>query len=81
MGHVGGFMVANDLTARDVVIEDKDKHPLFIQVLRGKDYDSSCPTGPWLVTPEEHHPHRDSGRRRDGNEASAVSRSPRRRAK
>lgn len=53
MGHVAGFMVANDLTARDIVIEDQDKHPLFIQVLRGKGYDSFCPTGPWLVTPDE----------------------------
>ncbi len=63
MGHVAGFMVANDLTARDVVIEDQDKHPLFLQMLRGKGYDSFCPTGPWLVTPDESKDPHDMGLR------------------
>ncbi|MDQ6945375.1 MAG: fumarylacetoacetate hydrolase family protein [Actinomycetota bacterium] len=61
MSHVAGFMVANDVTARDVVIEGQEKHPLFLQVLRGKGYDSFCPTGPWLVTPDESKDPHDMG--------------------
>lgn len=53
MEHIGGFMIANDVTARDVFLGESDRHPLFMQVLRGKGYDTFCPTGPWLVTPDE----------------------------
>ncbi|MBJ7602537.1 MAG: fumarylacetoacetate hydrolase family protein [Candidatus Dormibacteraeota bacterium] len=63
MAHVAGFMIANDVTARDVVLEDQAKHPLFLQVLRGKGYDSFCPTGPWLVTPDDSADPHDMGLR------------------
>jgi 2-keto-4-pentenoate hydratase/2-oxohepta-3-ene-1,7-dioic acid hydratase in catechol pathway len=51
--HVAGYMIANDVTARDVILGESHKNPLYMQVLRGKGYDTFCPTGPWLVTPDE----------------------------
>ncbi|WP_083064742.1 fumarylacetoacetate hydrolase family protein [Mycobacterium arosiense] len=51
--HVAGYMIANDVTARDVFLGEADKNPLYLQVLRGKGYDTFCPTGPWLVTADE----------------------------
>ena len=53
MNHVAGFMIANDVTARDVVMRDGHLHSLFLQILRGKSFDTFCPTGPWLVTTDE----------------------------
>jgi len=44
--HVAGYMILNDVTARDMQREDK-------QWFRGKSCDSFAPTGPWLVTPDE----------------------------
>jgi 2-keto-4-pentenoate hydratase/2-oxohepta-3-ene-1,7-dioic acid hydratase in catechol pathway len=44
--HVAGYMVANDVSARDLQYGDK-------QWVRGKSLDSFCPTGPVLVTRDE----------------------------
>ncbi|EWT05347.1 membrane protein [Intrasporangium chromatireducens Q5-1] len=48
MGHVAGFVLCNDLSERD--------HQLAVsggQWSKGKSAPGFCPTGPWLVTPEE----------------------------
>jgi len=44
--HIFGYMVLNDVTARDL----QRKHG---QWFKGKSLDASCPTGPWLVTADE----------------------------
>ena len=46
MEHVAGFMILNDVTARDMQHGDK-------QWFRGKSCDTFAPTGPWIVTREE----------------------------
>ena len=46
MGHVFGFVVINDLTARDLQAKHK-------QWFLGKSFETSCPMGPWLVTADE----------------------------
>ena len=47
MDHVFGYMVANDITARDVQIGWGG------QYFKGKSFDYSCPLGPWVVTADE----------------------------
>ncbi len=44
--HIFGYMVLNDVTARDLQHQHK-------QFFKGKSLDGCCPTGPWLVTPDE----------------------------
>ncbi len=46
MSYVAGFMVMNDVTARDIQYGDK-------QWVRGKSIDTFGPCGPWLVTTDE----------------------------
>ena len=46
LDYVGGYMCANDVTARDLQFEGP-------QWTRGKAIDTFLPTGPWLVTPDE----------------------------
>ncbi|MGC7342194.1 Probable 2-hydroxyhepta-2,4-diene-1, 7-dioateisomerase [Mycobacteroides abscessus subsp. abscessus] len=49
--HVAGYMLANDITARDVALPfGFGGSPLQAQVVRGKGYPTFCPTGPWLFT-------------------------------
>ncbi len=43
---VFGYTALNDVTARDLQRE-------YGQWFKGKSLDSSCPLGPWIVTPEE----------------------------
>jgi 2-keto-4-pentenoate hydratase/2-oxohepta-3-ene-1,7-dioic acid hydratase in catechol pathway len=45
--HVFGYTVINDVTARDIQSDWGG------QYFKGKSLDSSCPSGPWVVTPEE----------------------------
>ena len=45
--HVAGYMCANDVSARTLQLRSGD------QWLRGKSYDTFCPTGPAVVTPDE----------------------------
>lgn len=47
--HVLGYTCANDVSARDCQRNDK-------QWSRGKGFDTFCPLGPWLVTPDELDP-------------------------
>ncbi len=44
--HVAGYMILNDVTARDMQFGDK-------QWFRGKSCDTFAPTGPWIVTRDE----------------------------
>ena len=44
--HVGGYMILNDVSARDLQSADK-------QWFRGKSCDTFAPTGPWIVTRDE----------------------------
>lgn len=51
--HIAGYMLANDITARDVALPHGfDSSPLQAQIIRGKGYPTFCPTGPWLLVPE-----------------------------
>jgi len=45
--HVFGYMVINDVTARDIQSEWGG------QYFKGKSLDRTCPTGPWIVTADE----------------------------
>jgi 2-keto-4-pentenoate hydratase/2-oxohepta-3-ene-1,7-dioic acid hydratase in catechol pathway len=44
--HIGGYTIVNDVSARDVQFADK-------QWVRGKSFDTFCPLGPYLVTPND----------------------------
>ena len=46
LGHVFGYTVANDVSARDVQFKDS-------QITLGKNADSFAPLGPWVVTADE----------------------------
>lgn len=53
LSHVFGYMVANDVSVRDV----QRRHGG--QWFKGKNFDSHCPLGPWIVTADEvPDPHR-----------------------
>jgi 2-keto-4-pentenoate hydratase/2-oxohepta-3-ene-1,7-dioic acid hydratase in catechol pathway len=45
--HIFGYTVLNDVTARDI------QSGWGGQYFKGKSLDRSCPTGPWIVTPDE----------------------------
>jgi 2-keto-4-pentenoate hydratase/2-oxohepta-3-ene-1,7-dioic acid hydratase in catechol pathway len=44
--YVAGYTIANDVSARDVQFGD-------VQWVRGKSFDTFCPMGPYLATPDE----------------------------
>ncbi len=44
--YIAGYTLLNDISARDVQFEDG-------QWVRGKSFDTFCPMGPFLVTPDE----------------------------
>lgn len=46
LDHVFGYVIINDLTARDLQAKHK-------QWFLGKSFETSCPMGPWLVTADE----------------------------
>lgn len=46
-GHVFGYTVGNDVSVRDV----QRRHGG--QWFKGKNFDTHCPLGPWIVTPDE----------------------------
>jgi len=50
LAHIAGYMIANDVSARDIFAREMHKSPVYTQVLRGKGCDTFCPTGPWLLT-------------------------------
>ena len=47
LGHVFGYMVINDISARDI------QSGWGGQFFKGKSLDSACPSGPWVVTSDE----------------------------
>jgi len=47
LDHVFGYTVLNDVSARDI------QNGWGGQFFKGKSLDRSCPTGPWIVTPDE----------------------------
>jgi 2-keto-4-pentenoate hydratase/2-oxohepta-3-ene-1,7-dioic acid hydratase in catechol pathway len=47
MEHIFGYTIANDVSVRDV----QRRHGG--QWFKGKNFDSHCPMGPWIVTPDE----------------------------
>jgi 2-keto-4-pentenoate hydratase/2-oxohepta-3-ene-1,7-dioic acid hydratase in catechol pathway len=47
MGYVFGYMVLNDISARDIQMRHAN------QYFKGKSLDGACPTGPWIVTADE----------------------------
>jgi 2-keto-4-pentenoate hydratase/2-oxohepta-3-ene-1,7-dioic acid hydratase in catechol pathway len=46
MGHVFGYTIVNDVTARDVQVR-------HMQWDLGKSFDTFCPMGPWIVSADE----------------------------
>ena len=46
-GHVFGYVALNDVSARDI------QSGWGGQYFKGKSLDRTCPTGPWIVTPDE----------------------------
>lgn len=46
---VAGFTIVNDLSMRDVILEEKASGIVFA----GKNFESACPMGPFLVTRDE----------------------------
>jgi 2-keto-4-pentenoate hydratase/2-oxohepta-3-ene-1,7-dioic acid hydratase in catechol pathway len=51
--HVVGYMIGNDVTARDMAFKEAHISPMFIQITRAKGIPTGAPFGPWLVTKEE----------------------------
>jgi 2-keto-4-pentenoate hydratase/2-oxohepta-3-ene-1,7-dioic acid hydratase in catechol pathway len=56
LGHLAGFMVFNDISARDLQFREMS---IGLGPAKGKDLDGSNVLGPCLVTPEEWDPHDD----------------------
>ena len=48
LDYVAGYMLLNDLSARDMQFKTPQWMP-------GKVFDGAAPCGPWLVTPDEAH--------------------------
>jgi 2-keto-4-pentenoate hydratase/2-oxohepta-3-ene-1,7-dioic acid hydratase in catechol pathway len=53
--HIAGYMIANDVSARDLMEGESRKlsSPALLQIMRAKGWDNFLPTGPWLVTADE----------------------------
>jgi 2-keto-4-pentenoate hydratase/2-oxohepta-3-ene-1,7-dioic acid hydratase in catechol pathway len=53
--HIAGYMIANDVSARDLMEGESRKlsSPALLQIIRAKGWDTFLPTGPWLVTADE----------------------------
>lgn len=52
--HVAGYMITNDVTARDFArIEDTKLSPIYAQMTRAKGIVSGAPCGPWIATRDE----------------------------
>ena len=53
--HIAGYMIANDVSARDLGVGESKKFnvPTLFQMTRAKGWDTFQPTGPWLVTADE----------------------------
>jgi 2-keto-4-pentenoate hydratase/2-oxohepta-3-ene-1,7-dioic acid hydratase in catechol pathway len=51
--HIAGYMIGNDVTARDMAFKDMHLHPMYAQITRAKGIPTGAPIGPWLVTKDE----------------------------
>lgn len=51
--HVAGYMISNDVTARDLAFKDVALHPMYAQMTRAKGIPTGAPTGPWIATKDE----------------------------
>jgi 2-keto-4-pentenoate hydratase/2-oxohepta-3-ene-1,7-dioic acid hydratase in catechol pathway len=50
---VAGYVVVNDVSARDVQLAEGEDNTFYRTHYLGKSFDTFCPTGPWMVTPDE----------------------------
>jgi 2-keto-4-pentenoate hydratase/2-oxohepta-3-ene-1,7-dioic acid hydratase in catechol pathway len=50
LGHVFGYTIFNDFSARDVQTQER---PLSMGPMKGKDFDTGNVLGPWIVTSDE----------------------------
>ena len=51
--HVAGYMICNDVTARDLAFKDVAIHPMYSQMTRAKGIPTGAPSGPWIATKDE----------------------------
>lgn len=51
--YVAGFIVTNDVSARDIQLAEHEKNAFFRVHYIGKSFDTFCPAGPALVTIDE----------------------------
>jgi 2-keto-4-pentenoate hydratase/2-oxohepta-3-ene-1,7-dioic acid hydratase in catechol pathway len=51
--HIAGYMIGNDVTARDMAFKDVHINAMFAQMTRAKGIRTGAPIGPWLVTKDE----------------------------
>jgi 2-keto-4-pentenoate hydratase/2-oxohepta-3-ene-1,7-dioic acid hydratase in catechol pathway len=49
---IGGYTIANDLSARDVQLSVWEENSFFRTHFLGKAIDGFCPLGPWMITPD-----------------------------
>lgn len=50
---VAGYVVVNDVSARDIQLAEGEANDFYRAHYLGKSFDTFCPTGPWLVTSDE----------------------------
>jgi 2-keto-4-pentenoate hydratase/2-oxohepta-3-ene-1,7-dioic acid hydratase in catechol pathway len=55
LGHVAGYTIANDLSARDAMRRPhvSDASPFKLDWVAQKCFDGACPLGPWMVPASE----------------------------
>jgi 2-keto-4-pentenoate hydratase/2-oxohepta-3-ene-1,7-dioic acid hydratase in catechol pathway len=51
--HIAGYMIGNDVTARDLAFKDMHIHPMYSQITRAKGIPTGAPIGPWIATKDE----------------------------
>jgi len=51
--HIAGYMVVNEMSARDIQLAEHEANPFYRVHFIGKSFDTFCPTGPALVTLDE----------------------------
>ena len=51
LDYIAGYTVANDISARD--LNKRTDYPFAFDWFQGKCWDTFCPLGPWIVTPDE----------------------------
>jgi 2-keto-4-pentenoate hydratase/2-oxohepta-3-ene-1,7-dioic acid hydratase in catechol pathway len=51
--HIAGYMIGNDVTARDLAFKDMHLHPMYSQITRAKGIPTGAPIGPWIATKDE----------------------------